>query len=146
MPTTELSWSPSTNRRSAGRSASRVISVEPGFAKRVISSYSRRTPNVASRTVGAVTAWSLEGERLGLLPRGQPLPFRPELELGDAAEVAAVRRGLEASERRRRLLVHRLVVDVHHAGVQSLGDLGRPGPAAGLDGGRQAVVGRVGQL
>ena len=116
MPTTELSCSPSTNRRSSGRSASSEISVEPGFAKSVVSPRRRQTSNVASRTVSQPSRRHptdhLERERLGLLPRGHPLPLGPELDLADAAEVAAVARGLGASERRRRLLVDGLVVDV----------------------------------
>ena len=60
IPTTELSWSPSTNRRSAGRSASSSISVEPGLAKSVVRPCSRRTSNAASRTVGSTTATLLE--------------------------------------------------------------------------------------
>ena len=58
MPTTALSCSPSTKRRSPGRSVRSSISVEPGFAKRVVSPCSRRTSNAASRTV-SVTRRSL---------------------------------------------------------------------------------------
>ena len=50
MPTTEPSCSPSTKRRSSGRSASSLISVEPGLAKIVVRPYSRKTSKVASRT------------------------------------------------------------------------------------------------
>ena len=55
MPTTELSCSPRTNRKSPGRSASSLISVDPGFAKIDVRPYSRQTSNVASRTVCAGT-------------------------------------------------------------------------------------------
>jgi len=105
---------------------------------------------------GSVEAWvvgehgdlsvPLEGERVGLLRRGQPLPLGPELELAHAAEMAAVARALEASERGGRLLVDRLVVDVDHAGVQPLGEIGSPGLTPGLDCRRQPVVRRVRQL
>src|SRR5947208_606082 len=111
MPTTELSCNPSTNRRSPGRSVRSVISVEPGFAKIVVRSSSRRTSKVASRTVRAVTVRDIleiddrsERELPRPLARGLPLPFGPELELPDSAEVAAVRRGLEPAERSGRLL------------------------------------------
>src|SRR5215210_1177493 len=75
-------------------------------------------PGAAARAIS-------EGERLRLLARGHPLPLGPQVEVRDAAEVAAVARGAEAAERRGRLLVDRAVVHVDHAGVELLGDRGR---------------------
>ena len=51
IPTTEPSCSASTKRRSAGSPASSAISVDPGFAKMVVSPPARSTSNAASRTV-----------------------------------------------------------------------------------------------
>ena len=53
IPTTEASWSASTNSRSAGRPARNGTSVDPGLPKRIVSLRSRRTSTTASRTVVA---------------------------------------------------------------------------------------------
>ena len=50
-PTTEPSCRPSTKRRSSGKSVRNGTSVEPGLPKIVVRPCSRRTSNVASRTV-----------------------------------------------------------------------------------------------
>src|SRR5688500_10880730 len=51
MPTTEPSWRARTKPMSSGRSVRNATSVDPGFAKLVVSPYCRKTSNVASLTV-----------------------------------------------------------------------------------------------
>src|SRR5215210_8643569 len=87
-----------------------------------------------------------ERERLRLLARGHPLPLGPQLEVRDAAEVAAVARLAEAAERSGWLLVDRAVVDVDHAGMELLGDRGRAPLRAGLHRRDEPVVGLVREL
>src|SRR3954453_20655347 len=85
MPTTEPSWSPSTNVRSSGSPARNGTSVDPGFEKIVVSPRRRRTSNVASRT-GTRQPYC---KTFGLLPQTPPdsVPWRD----GDAPRPPAPR-------------------------------------------------------
>jgi len=60
---------------------------------------------------------------VGLRPRGDPLPLGELIPAALRAEPAAVAGRTGAAERRVRVVVQRLVVDVHDAGVQPLGEL-----------------------
>src|SRR5580698_10249926 len=80
-------------------------------------SVTRPPRNTRSGTVDS------EREAVGLRPRGDPLPLGELVPAALRAEPAAVNRGTGAAERRVRVVVQRLVVDMHDAGAQPVGDL-----------------------
>src|SRR6202042_2008862 len=112
----ESSWAPVASPPSASTSAGPAASsvgatrLEPAIANLF-----------ASRR-------SSERERQGLIARRDPLPLGPQLQVGDAAEVAAVAGDAESTERRMQPLVDRLVVDLNHARMQPFADPRRPRP------------------
>src|SRR6218665_1650706 len=78
------------------------------------------------------------GRALGV---GDPLALRELLEVGQSAEASAVAGGTHATEGHVELGIHRLVVDVHHARGQALGDADAAADVGGVDAGRQAIGG-----
>jgi hypothetical protein len=86
-------------------------------------------------------------ERVGgnLRPRRDPLPLAELIGVADRAVCEAVSGDAKAADRGVDAIQHRLVVDVHDAGMKSVGDALGAGEIGRDDGRREAVFRRIGE-
>src|ERR1700729_2321893 len=114
---------------------------------------SSRATRTSSSSTSSATPWTLAGglvsrhylerEPVRLVADRHPAPLRELVPAALRAKAGTVPRGAGPAERGVRVVVERLVVDVHDAGVQLISH-GPPAVArAGLDRGHQPVLGVV---